>query len=51
MARAKPAAKKIRLVKANRQNRRVPVWVRAKTGRKVKSHPKQPSWRSGRMKK
>ncbi|MFH0961849.1 MAG: 50S ribosomal protein L39e [archaeon] len=51
MARTKPAAKKIRLSKVNRQNRRVPVWVIAKTKRQVRSHPKQHSWRRGRLKK
>ena len=31
MSRNKPAAKKIRLLKAGKQNRRVPVWVMLKT--------------------
>ncbi len=51
MARAKPAAKKIRLIKARKQNRRVPVWVIAKTNRKVRSHPKQHSWRRSKLRK
>ena len=34
MSKNKPAAKKIRLMKATKQNRRVPVWVMLKTDRK-----------------
>ena len=33
MARNKPHAKKKRLLKAGKQNRRVPVWVMMKTSR------------------
>ena len=33
MSKNKPAAKKIRLLKAGKQNRRVPVWVMLKTDR------------------
>jgi large subunit ribosomal protein L39e len=40
MSRNKPAAKKIRLMKATKQNRRVPVWVMLKTDRNTVSHPK-----------
>ena len=40
MSRNKPAAKKIRLLKVGKQNRRVPAWVMLKTARNTVSHPK-----------
>ena len=40
MARVKPLAKKLRLNKVTKQNRRVPVWVMLRTNRNVTSHPK-----------
>ncbi len=49
MARVKPAAKKLRLAKALKQNRRVPVWVIARTKRRVTTHPKRHSWRMTRL--
>jgi large subunit ribosomal protein L39e len=51
MARVKHVAKKMRLGKARKQNRRVPLWVMAKTNRKVIDHPKRRFWRYGRLKK
>jgi len=39
MARNKTPAKKAELVKANRVRKRAPVWVFAKTNRKVRSSP------------
>lgn len=51
MARVKPPAKKLRLAKALKQNRRVPVWAIARTKRRVLSHPKRHSWRMTRLKK
>jgi len=51
MSRDKPAAKKIRLAKAIKQNRRVPLWVIAKTKRKVRSHPKRHHWRVSKLKR
>ncbi len=50
MARYKPLAKKLRLAKAAKQNRRVPVWVIVKTNRKVVSHPKRRYWRRTKLK-
>jgi large subunit ribosomal protein L39e len=49
MARNKPAAKKIRLLKVGKQNRRVPVWVMQKTARKTVSHPKRHHWRRSKL--
>ena len=50
MARNKPAAKKRRLVKAEKQNSAVPAWVIAKTRGQVRTHPKRRHWRRGRLK-
>lgn len=49
MARNKPAAKKIRLNKATKQNRRVPVWVMMKTSRKMTTHPRRHNWRRSKL--
>ena len=38
MSKIKPTAKKARLMKVGKQNRRVPVWVMLKTNRKTVSH-------------
>ncbi|MFV2040449.1 MAG: 50S ribosomal protein L39e [Candidatus Hydrothermarchaeales archaeon] len=43
-------AKKIRLAKAGRQNRPVPIWVVAKTKGKVRTHPKRRHWRRSNLK-
>ncbi|MEW6069070.1 MAG: 50S ribosomal protein L39e [Candidatus Thermoplasmatota archaeon] len=51
MARNKPVAKKIRLLKAEKQNRRVPAWVMMRTARRFTRHPKQRSWRITSLKK
>tara|TARA_B100000123_G_C25623144_1_gene381107 strand:- start:575 stop:778 length:204 start_codon:yes stop_codon:yes gene_type:complete len=51
MARNKPPAKKKRLLKAGKQNRRVPVWVMMKTSRNTVSHPKRHHWRRSKLKK
>ncbi len=42
--------KKIRLMKACMQNRRVPAWVMARTKRNVNSHPKRRMWRRSTLK-
>ncbi|DAC52834.1 MAG TPA: 50S ribosomal protein L39e [Candidatus Poseidoniaceae archaeon] len=49
MSKNKPAAKKIRLMKATKQNRRVPVWVMLKTDRNTVSHPKRHHWRRSKL--
>jgi len=43
-------SKKIRLAKATRQNRPVPIWTVAKTGGKVRTHPKRRHWRRSKLK-
>ena len=46
MARNKEQGKKAELVKANRVSKRAPVWVFAKTNRKVRDSPKsRRNWR------
>jgi len=37
--------RKLRLCKANKQNRRVPAWIIVKTNRRVMTHPKRRNWR------
>ena len=49
MARNKPFAKKQRLLKVTKQNRRVPVWVMLRTNRKVNTHPKRHMWRRSKL--
>ncbi len=41
---------KIRLAKAKRQNRPVPIWAVAKTKSKVRTHPKRRHWRRSKLK-
>ncbi|ADP76971.1 LSU ribosomal protein L39E [Methanothermus fervidus DSM 2088] len=50
MSRNKHLAKKIRLSKAMRQNRRVPAWVMLKTGRRNIRNPKERHWRRNKLK-
>ncbi|NYZ75384.1 50S ribosomal protein L39e [Candidatus Micrarchaeota archaeon] len=45
MARNKSAAKKAVLSKAIRQNRRLPIFVIARTARKLTRNPRARSWR------
>ena len=49
MARNKPFAKKKRLNKVTKQNKRVPVWVVMRTNRKTNSHPKRRMWRRSKL--
>lgn len=49
MARYKPAAKKRRLARAYKVNFPVPVWVIAKTLRKITRRPRR-QWRRSRLK-
>ena len=49
MARNKPFAKKKRLNKVTKQNKRVPVWVVMRTNRKTNSHPKRHMWRRSKL--
>ncbi|MDK2790356.1 MAG: large subunit ribosomal protein L39e [Methanothermococcus sp.] len=50
MASNKPLGKKLRLAKALKQNRRVPLFVVGKTKGKVRSHPKMRHWRRKNLK-
>ncbi len=49
MARNKSQAKKSKLVKASVANRRVPVFVIAKTKRKVRFNPRRRNWRHQKL--
>ncbi len=51
MARTKPTAMKIRLLRAEKTNRRVPAWVMMRTNRNFLRHPKRRSWRMSKLKK
>lgn len=42
--------KKIRLGKATRQNRPVPIWVVGKTLGRVRTHPQRRYWRRSKLK-
>jgi len=50
MARHKPHARKLRLLAAEKSNRRVPAWVMQRTNRAFTRHPKRRSWRRNRLK-
>lgn len=50
MARNKPIARKLRLIKAKKQNRRVPLWVRMRTGRWLRN-PKLRPWRRSKLRR
>ena len=51
MARFKPHAKKKRLQKITKRNRRVPAWVMMRTARRFTLHPKRHKWRQGKRKR
>lgn len=51
MANRKPHAKKRRLLKKAKGNRRVPAWVMMRTQRKFTQHPKRHSWRRSKVKR
>ncbi|KYK33082.1 MAG: 50S ribosomal protein L39e [Theionarchaea archaeon] len=51
MSRNKSLGKKLRLGKAAKQNRRVPVWVWVKTRLGVRTHPKRRHWRRTNLQK
>ncbi|MBC7110207.1 MAG: 50S ribosomal protein L39e [Archaeoglobi archaeon] len=42
--------RKLRLAKAYKQNRRVPLWVIVRTRRKVLTHPKRRHWKRTKLK-
>ncbi|MEK6978528.1 MAG: 50S ribosomal protein L39e [Candidatus Hydrothermarchaeota archaeon] len=43
-------SRKLRMAKALKQNRPVPIWVVAKTMRKVRTHPRRRYWRRSSLK-
>lgn len=47
----KTLAKKKRLAKAQKRNRRVPAWVVMKTDREFTQHPKRHNWRRSNLQK
>ncbi len=51
MARNKHLARKLRLLKAMKQNRRVPAWVMMRTNRRFLRHPKRRMWRRSSLKR
>ncbi|MCD6411499.1 MAG: 50S ribosomal protein L39e [Thermoplasmata archaeon] len=51
MTRNKPLARKLRLLKAMKSNRRVPAWVMIRTNRRFLRHPKVRNWRRSKLKK
>jgi large subunit ribosomal protein L39e len=46
----KPFAKKLRLMHAEKSNRRVPAWIIMRTNRRFQTHPKRRTWRRGHLK-
>jgi large subunit ribosomal protein L39e len=50
MARAKPLAKKLRLINREKINSPIPVWVVAKTMRRIRYRPRQRHWRRSKLK-
>ncbi len=50
VARNKPFAKKLRLLRRVKSNRRVPAWVMQRTKREFVRHPKKRSWRKNKLK-
>lgn len=50
MASNKPAAKKRRLLRAGKSNRRVPAWIIQRTNRRFTRHPKNRNWRRNWLK-
>ncbi len=49
--RRKSLARKIRLFRVVKGNRRVPAWVMQRTSRRVTRHPKRHSWKRGHLHK
>ncbi|HEU12618.1 MAG: 50S ribosomal protein L39e [Thermoplasmata archaeon] len=50
MARNKHVARKFRLIRHMRTNRRVPGWVMIRTDRKFVTHPHRRNWRRNSLK-
>jgi len=50
MARNKHVARKLRLMKRTKMNRRVPAWVMIRTDRRFTTHPHRRNWRRNKLK-
>jgi large subunit ribosomal protein L39e len=50
MARNKPLGRKLRLAAATLSNRAPPVWVTARTNRRVVTNPARRNWRRTKLK-
>ncbi|PNX47775.1 MAG: 50S ribosomal protein L39e [Thermoplasmata archaeon M11B2D] len=50
MSSHKSLARKFRLSKATKSNRRVPAWVMIRTNRRFTRHPKTRNWRRNKLK-
>jgi len=50
LAKNKALARKLRLIKANKQRSAVPTWVVARTLGRVRTHPKKSNWRRTKLK-
>ncbi len=50
MARNKPLAKKLRLINREKSNSPIPVWVIAKTMRRIRYRPRLRNWRRSKLK-
>ncbi|HDR53577.1 MAG TPA: 50S ribosomal protein L39e [archaeon] len=50
MATVKEKSRKLRLIKRGNQNRPIPLWVVAKTKRKVRWNPLRFNWRRSKLK-
>ncbi len=49
MSSHKPLAKKLRLARVTKRNRRVPAWIMMRTNRKFQRHPKRHMWRRSKL--
>jgi large subunit ribosomal protein L39e len=50
MSSRKPLGKKLRLMAAEKSNRRVPAWIMIRTARRFTNHPKRRTWRRSHLK-
>ena len=46
----KPLGKKLRLMRAEKSNRRVPAWIMMRTAQRFTNHPKRRTWRKNHLK-
>ena len=50
MSSRKPLGKKLRLLAAEKSNRRVPAWIMMRTAQRFTNHPKRRNWRKSHLK-